>query len=347
MPVKYSIIIPVYNSRQYLDDCTAGILAIPERDIEILLIDDGSTDGSAELCDQLVRKDSRVRALHQANRGVSEARNRGIQEAAGEMLLFFDADDTVSTESLQKMLFQTIPGCPSDLFIFGMSFDTYHHGLLHNQNTLLPPFSGTKDREELDKFLLQLFYANSLSSLCNKVFFRELLESHQLWLKSDMIQFEDLDFMLRYLAVCRRVSFVQECIYHYRQSETVDKARNRLQRIPDLSAVVSVIKASLEALCSSSEAFDQAKEIVISIYSLLAGEKVHYESVSGIRKICRDFSAWKQANHVSLGKDDPKVLRMMERNAVFSIWIRARLSGLAGRLRGLRRVLSRRKVSLD
>lgn len=336
MPVKYSFILPVYNCAPYLSACVAGILALPELELEILLIDDGSTDGGGAICDQLAEQDARIRVLHQQNQGVSAARNRGIQEAAGELLLFFDADDTVSPEPLHRLLSQTIPDSPSDLFVFGMSFDTYLHGQLQNREAMLPPFSGPKTIDECREALVPLYYANSLSSLCNKVFRRELLRRYDLRLKSELIQFEDLDFMLRYLSVCAQVTFVQDCIYHYRQSESVDKAKARLMKIPNLSAVVAHVDASLAPFRSTAAARGQADEIVKSLYALLAAEKSKYESISGIRKICGDFADWKQSAGFSLDDTDPRILRLLDRNAVLRIWTRNRLRGPVGRLRKLK-----------
>lgn len=99
-----SIIVPVYNVAPYLRDCLCGLLTQRFRDFEVLLIDDGSTDGSGQLCDELAEKDSRVVVLHQKNGGVCSARNRGIDEARGEFLVFVDADDVVTGDYLEHLM---------------------------------------------------------------------------------------------------------------------------------------------------------------------------------------------------------------------------------------------------
>lgn len=88
-----SVIIPVYNVRYYLEKCVSSVLLQSYSELEILLIDDGSTDGSGELCDVIAKRDSRVRVFHQANSGSSAARNAGIMAARGELLMFLDSDD--------------------------------------------------------------------------------------------------------------------------------------------------------------------------------------------------------------------------------------------------------------
>lgn len=101
---KASVIVPVYNVKDYLNKCVASILAQTERDFELLLIDDGSTDESGALCDRLAETDSRIKVIHQENRGLGGARNTGITAATGDWLLFIDSDDWIEPETLEKTL---------------------------------------------------------------------------------------------------------------------------------------------------------------------------------------------------------------------------------------------------
>ncbi len=91
--MKISVIIPVYNVKPYLERCVNSALRQSYKDLEIILVDDGSTDGSSELCDQITMKDQRIRVIHQRNQGVSAARNTGIREATGKYIMFLDPDD--------------------------------------------------------------------------------------------------------------------------------------------------------------------------------------------------------------------------------------------------------------
>ncbi|MCR4586630.1 MAG: glycosyltransferase [Lachnospiraceae bacterium] len=92
---KISVIVPVYNAKKYLGDCVKSLLAQEDEDFEILLVDDASTDGSSELADELAVKDKRIRVLHPGHFGAAGARNRGIENASGELICFVDSDDTV------------------------------------------------------------------------------------------------------------------------------------------------------------------------------------------------------------------------------------------------------------
>lgn len=102
--MKLSIIIPVYNVRQWLEETVSSVLGQTFRDFELILVDDGASDGSAELCDAFALMDSRVRVLHQQNAGVSAARNAGLDAATGEYIGWVDSDDIVEADMFQRML---------------------------------------------------------------------------------------------------------------------------------------------------------------------------------------------------------------------------------------------------
>ena len=101
---KISIIIPVYNGEVYLEDCVKSILGQNFRDFEILLVDDGSTDSTWDICRRLATADSRIKPIHKQNGGVSSARNAGIEVASGEMLLFVDGDDGLKENGLEALI---------------------------------------------------------------------------------------------------------------------------------------------------------------------------------------------------------------------------------------------------
>lgn len=115
--MKVSTIIPVYNVKPYLERCVKSVLQQTFKDMEIILVDDGSTDGSSDLADQLVGLDSRIHVIHQENQGLSVARNIGLQAAAGEYVIFLDSDDEwLLPDGLETMLSKSTPG--TDLIVF-------------------------------------------------------------------------------------------------------------------------------------------------------------------------------------------------------------------------------------
>ena len=115
---KVSVIVPVYNAKKYLKDCVESILGQTYKNIQIILIDDGSTDGSSDICDHFAQKDSRVIVVHQKNTGVSCARNIGIEYADGEYITFVDADDQLKVDALEKVIC-FIQSQNADVVIYG------------------------------------------------------------------------------------------------------------------------------------------------------------------------------------------------------------------------------------
>ena len=104
----FSVIVPVYNVEKYLHRCVDSILAQSYSDFEVLLVDDGSMDKSGTICDDYALKDNRIRVFHQANAGVSAARNKGIDEAKGEYVVFVDSDDYLKLEKLNNLYVNSV-----------------------------------------------------------------------------------------------------------------------------------------------------------------------------------------------------------------------------------------------
>ena len=116
-----TIIIPVYNTAPYLPDCLTSILGQTFSDFELLLIDDGSTDGSGTICDEYANKDNRIRVFHKENGGVSSARNLGLDNARGEWFYFVDSDDELLPGSLQTL----VDGITEDVDIVGGGYERF------------------------------------------------------------------------------------------------------------------------------------------------------------------------------------------------------------------------------
>ena len=102
--VKISIVIPIYNAEDHLQRCVDSVLNQTEKNIEIILVDDGSKDNSIEICKNYLNQDKRVQLIHQENSGVSAARNRGIEQACGEYIGFIDSDDWIEPNMYECLL---------------------------------------------------------------------------------------------------------------------------------------------------------------------------------------------------------------------------------------------------
>ena len=119
-----SIIVPVYNIKEYLLRCVESLVGQSFGDLEILLVNDGSTDGSGELCDQLAQTDSRIRVIHKKNGGLSDARNAGLDAAEGEWILFVDGDDYLVHDAVERLLELTSEDVDFVQFFYHETADT-------------------------------------------------------------------------------------------------------------------------------------------------------------------------------------------------------------------------------
>lgn len=289
--MNYSFIIPVYNCKAYLTACVESILAAGAEDFEILLVDDGSTDGSGAVCDALGEKYSCIRVLHKANGGVSSARNAGLDAARGTYVLFVDGDDTLDSGLLGNLLAN--PQCREvDLTLFGMTFDYYRKGTCYRRDTLVLDREDSMTRPEWTATFEAMFCANSLSPVCNKVLRREIIAKNGLRFREDLFLYEDLEFALRFLAHCRDIRNVACPIYHYRQSEDEGNAGRRLKRISRISALMAPLEEALGALIDVPR--EQRENVCLTLFRTLAREKIAVSSLSAIREVCTDYAAWYQ-----------------------------------------------------
>ena len=138
--ITFSIIIPVYNCKNYLPMCISRIRAQTYPGYEIILVDDGSTDGSGQLCDSLAAENASTHVFHKPNGGASSARNMGMEYANGRYLLFVDSDDTLEPDCLETVLAAMQSGT-DELTVYGMAFDFYSGETLRKTECLAHPCS--------------------------------------------------------------------------------------------------------------------------------------------------------------------------------------------------------------
>lgn len=207
-----SIIIPVYNAETSLDKCITSILHQTYKEIEVLLINDGSTDNSAIMCEQYATKDRRIHVIHQHNAGPSAARNTGIQAAMGTYIQFIDADDYIEpdmTKRLVKAMNQYV-----QLAICGNRLIKNTNGKVQTINNI-PAVSGVYPLIEFMKSFGTLYHNNLMHSPCNKLYRTDLIKKFNLYFMEDVRMGEDLLFNLEYLNVCTHISIMKDPLYNY------------------------------------------------------------------------------------------------------------------------------------
>lgn len=316
--MKYSFIIPVYNCKAYLPACVESIRAAGMADYEILLVDDGSTDGSGATCDKLAGKYAQIRVIHKENGGVSSARNRGIEEASGEKVIFFDADDTIDSAALGEILMDS-RCAEADMTIFGLTFDYYYNGKCYRRDPLFYEQEGVLKKDAWCREFSRLYEKNSLSPVWNKVFSRDIIQIHGLELDKGMFLYEDLEFVLRYMVHCETIFNVPQAVYHYRQSEDEVNAKRRLARIDCLSDFMVPIETAVNALPGVPE--EQKEAVLVQLYQVLVREKIAVSDMKQVGAICDDYAQWYTARGYTDGDNgfhrdllNRKVLKLMIRD---------------------------------
>jgi len=205
-----SIIVPVYNAQEYLRRCIDSVLAQEYTNFELILVDDGSDDGSAHICDEYAERDGRIRVIHKENTGVSDSRNRALDLAEGEYLQFVDSDDWLTADATRQFVCSAQrSGCDMVIADFyrvvgdaiSRKGDIEEEGLLGRED-----FAGLMMENPAD------FY---YGVLWNKLYRRELIEKHHLRMDEDISWCEDFIFNLEYLRHCRAIYALQAPVYYY------------------------------------------------------------------------------------------------------------------------------------
>ena len=209
-----SVIIPVYNAKRYLEVCVQSLEEQSLRSFELICVDDGSTDGSAELLITLAKRYENLRILSLEHAGVSAARNAGIEDAVGTYLLFVDADDTVDRQLLELAV-QRADACSADMTIFGFDecygkSDTYVPREICGKHELFERSFGLSDMSCLTTEL-------TTPNVWRILYRRSHLTESGIRFHEDLKAAEDLAFIYETLFVARRITLMGQRLYHYRR----------------------------------------------------------------------------------------------------------------------------------
>lgn len=261
-----SIIVPVYNAEKYLEECIDSILAQSFKDIEVLLIDDGSTDNSKTICERYALADRRIRFFHQENGGVSLARNTGLEYARGEYVVFVDSDDVVAPNYLQTLQNLSTRG---DFAICGYT---------REQSQL-----GEKEVSQMiynvSSFIRQIFDESLIHpNIWMMLFKNDIIQSNKLRFTPGCVRNEDTEFYIKYLTFEKTVVVSDYKGYFYRDnpSSAVHKFNVKAltfieadQRISDYLIGKGIVNSDNLIVAASVEYFvyQTARQKNIEIYN--------------------------------------------------------------------------------
>lgn len=214
---KVSVVVPVYNVGEYLPHCLASIKGQTYSDLEIVLVDDGSTDDSGRICDEFALSDKRVRVIHQPNQGDFAARQTGLEAATGEYVYFIDGDDQIRERAIGIMV-GVMEECQSDMVAFDFSYTE------SSQNDLTGPAeTGNVEWIGADDMAYGMLAVRDLKwcVVWSKLFRRSLLEGCSF---SKFYTMNDQDFNMQVYQKIEKAPFVHQTLHYYVQS------RNSIQR---------------------------------------------------------------------------------------------------------------------
>ena len=241
--MKYSVIIPVYNAERTLHRCLDSLLSQPRDDAEILLINDGSTDGSGTTCNAYAQKHSCVRYIAKENGGVSSARNHGLDRASGDYILFVDSDDYVTPD-----FFAAVDAVLAEHDYDLIQFSNYFTDGTNQTERIREPFQAAT-REMLFPKLIETLYKKKSNGPVAKVFRRSLIEAHGIRFPEDMEVGEDRAFYMHYSLFMRSFCVSAHPIYIVNTENEQSLSRKHRD---DLDEQTAHMNAYLEAAMQRS-----------------------------------------------------------------------------------------------
>lgn len=216
-----SVVIPVYNSENFIQECLNATLLQTYNDIEIIVVDDGSTDRTLEVCNKYAQKDSRVKVLTGLNGGVSRARNKGLRAATGDYVVFFDADDFPEIDLIESYIkyFEIWESNTISFVMCGMADDNQVNTRVADKKHLLEEEKGYVEGES---YILErnqcavLAWLRLFNFVTNKIFDLKAIKDNSILFDDEISIGEDLKFNLDYLAVVDgEIGVINRPLYHY------------------------------------------------------------------------------------------------------------------------------------
>lgn len=283
---KISVIVPVYNVEKYLSRCIESILSQTFTDFELLLIDDGSTDNSSNICDMYALKDNRIRVFHKKNGGVSSARNLGLDNAKGKWITFVDSDDWIGIDFLSELIVGN-----SDLIIGGKT----NTGCRNDIKTYKPQIY---QEQFIGKCLATTILDDIFRAPWGKLFKKEIIDNNKLRFDIHMKIGEDTAFVQSYLYHCNVIQFIYSSSYfYYCQYSSKYKLSSEELYYNKQKLINTYVKLS-EKFHFKNESYINIINIFFTTLYLkwIIDQKISYKYYKDLKKTCQknhiDFISW-------------------------------------------------------
>lgn len=238
---KISVIIPVYRVEKYLNQCVDSVLCQTYKNIEVILVDDGSPDSCPQICDEYLRIDSRVKVIHKQNGGLSSARNAGIDVFTGDYVIFLDSDDYWNCDNFIFELVEKITSKPSDVIIFGYN-KCLDDGIVNNSSYNLNILMSVTGKAEHLKTLVKndIFESQAWS----KAIKAEIFKNNDMYFEEGVFS-EDVDWSARLILASKSFDVLNNKVYMYRQHKTSITHNISIKNIRDIQkAIIRIVEMS-------------------------------------------------------------------------------------------------------
>lgn len=282
--IKFSVIIPVYNVANYVEHCISSLVNQTYKNIEIIIVNDGSTDDSGEIIQRFAQRDSRIKVISQSNSGLSVARNTGLTNATGDYIAFVDGDDWID-ERMFEILEINLKSNSVDFICFRLEFDNiirqsqYIYGHPYTIKTLCGQDSILTDT---------LLVKNIPTSVCSKVYKANFLFENKLIFKSGIVN-EDTLFSIQVSSCAQKVYFINDVLYHTIERENSISRSSYERLFRDMHKAFIYAKEYLDSkgMFTNISLLYKARYIKSMLYNLLqAAQRLPYMEYTRITEIC-------------------------------------------------------------
>lgn len=286
--MKYSVIIPVYNVEKYINRCLKSILSQRYNDLEIILIDNGSTDRSGSICDIYANEDANISVYHIENHGVGSARNFGLSKARGEFIYFVDSDDYLVGNLFAEFEDKLTPDL--DLLVFSY-YNSFEQEMTEkNRTKKILPYNGSYDKYDFSKIFKDLFLSDMLYTVWNKLYRREFLIENNISFEKYELG-EDVRFNLNTYRNVNKVYLSQDSYYVYvigRKGSAMSSYNpKRLQyQLQELELVDSLLK-DWNIDSSNLDNTVKARILMSNIHNISKQKLPVIKKVKLVKEICK------------------------------------------------------------
>lgn len=298
---EISVIIPIFNAEKFLGKCLNSLLNQTFKDIEVIGVDDGSTDASYEIISSFSKEDSRIRAYSKSNGGAPSAWQYGIERATGDYLIFLDADDWIEPD-MYEILYSSIKKENADMSVAGYykDYGEYNEGMVNDWKIERK----CEDTEQLFRYaFIRDRYRNFGAFIWNKLIRTEIVRENDIRFDESIARGADVSFFSDVASKVKRMVYTDECLYHYTQWDmSLTKVRSFEKGMGILKAYSDVINKG-NMLGFSAETMNYIKRF----YAFHAGQMMEWALTTKndeIVKKSRDHLLKYYNEYLRMNKDD-------------------------------------------